>query len=188
MSLWVGSRLRTERRDRLGHQLTDVSGMINSGPRFESTRSKFAFRYGRAVIRARTPAGRGLWPTFWLLPANRRAVPEIDILEMFGHKPATAMMFLHYRGREGRLKRRGDQWTSRALRSGWHRYAINWRRGKLVWLIDGVPRFRVEGRPVPDKRMYPLVNLAVGGEGPGPPGPLTPFPSRFKIDYIKVRR
>jgi beta-glucanase (GH16 family) len=172
-----------------GRSYRYVSGMINTGPpSFESPRSKFTFRYGRAVIRARTPAGRGLWPSFWLLPANRGAVPEIDVLEMFGHRPSTALMYLHYRDREGRLKRRGTEWTSRGLRSGWHKYAVNWRPGRLVWLIDGVRRFMVKGAPVPDTFMYPLLNLAVGGEGPGPPGPSTEFPSRFRIDYIKVRR
>jgi beta-glucanase (GH16 family) len=183
--------LVAERRSVLasdGRTYPYVSGMVSSGPPYESTRSKFAFRYGRAVIRARTPAGRGLWPAFWLLAANRTPIPEIDILEIFGDRPATALMFLHYRDRNGRKARRGGRWTSPALRSGWHRYAVDWRPGKLVWRIDGVPRFRVLGDPVPDQRMYLILNLAVGGDGPGPPAPSTPFPSRFAIDYVEVRR
>jgi beta-glucanase (GH16 family) len=171
-----------------GHTYRYVSGMISSGPPHGSRRSKFAFRYGRVEFRARTPAGRGLWPALWLLAANRKPTPEIDVLEMFGQRPARAMMFLHYRDANRRLQRRGGHWTSPSLRSGWHTYAIDWRPRKLVWLIDGVPRFQVKGDPVPNRRMYLLINLAVGGEGPGPPRATTPFPSSLKVDYVEVRK
>jgi beta-glucanase (GH16 family) len=165
-----------------------VSGMVSSGPPYDSAEPKFAFRYGKAKIRARAPAGRGLWPAFWLLPASGSSKPEIDVMEIIGQRPQTVQMFLHYQDRNGEVRRRGAHFTDRGLRSGWHTFAIDWRPRKLVWLIDGVPRFRVTGAPVPRERMYLVANLAVGGEGPGPPAPSTPFPSRFKIDYVKVQR
>ena len=34
--------------------------------------------------------------------------------------------------------------------------------------------------------MYMIANLAVGGHWPGPVNATTPFPSSFKIDYIRV--
>jgi beta-glucanase (GH16 family) len=165
-----------------------ASGMIASGPSHGSRRPKFAFRYGTATIRAQIPSGTGLWPAFWLLPANRSSEPEIDVMEIHGDTPATVRMHLHYRNRHGRERSRGARWTDPAIPSGWHTFSINWRRGKLTWLVDGVPRFRVKGRSVPRNRMYPIANLAVGGNAVGPPTAETPFPSEYEIDYIEVRK
>ena len=39
---------------------------------------------------------------------------------------------------------------------------------------------------VPDRPMYILANLAVGGEWPGMPDSKTPFPSAMEIDYIRA--
>jgi beta-glucanase (GH16 family) len=132
------------------------------------------------------PAGRGLWPAFWLLPANQRSLPEIDVMEILGDKPATVHMHFHYRGRGGRPVDKGNTWTSPGLAAGWHRFAIDWRPGVLRWLIDGTERFRITGSSVPDVPMYLVANLAVGGDWPGSPDRETPFPSVFKIDYIRV--
>lgn len=165
-----------------------ASGMIASGPPHGSRRAKFAFRYGTATIRARIPVGAGLWPAFWLLPANRNSEPEIDVMEIHGDTPSTVRMHLHYVDRRGRERSRSRRWTDPSIASGWHTFSIKWGRHKLTWLVDGVPRFRVKGRTVPRKRMYPIANLAVGGRGPGPPTAETPFPSEYEIDYIEVRR
>lgn len=34
--------------------------------------------------------------------------------------------------------------------------------------------------------MYLIINLAIGGNWPGNPDSLTPFPSSFDIDYVKA--
>jgi beta-glucanase (GH16 family) len=182
----VAERRRAHGSSGAGHPY--FSGMISSGPPYGSTKPKFAFRYGKAKIRARLPAGRGLWPAFWLLPANRNSKPEIDVMEVVGQRPDTVVMNLHYRDRNGKVRALGKSWTQAGFRSGWHTFSIDWRPDKLVWLIDGVPRFRVTGGPVPHQRMYLIANLAVGGDWPGPPTASTHFPSKFKIDYVKVRR
>jgi beta-glucanase (GH16 family) len=165
-----------------------ASGMITTGPPDYATKSKFGFRFGTATIRARIPSGAGLWPAFWLLPANRNSEPEIDVMEILGDTPETVRMHLHYRDRRGGEKSRGATFTDPDLPSGWHTYSVRWRPRKLVWLVDGEPRFRVTGAHVPRKRMYPVANLAVGGDYPGPPTLETPFPSAYEIDYIEVRR
>ena len=43
------------------------------GSRFTSARliSKKKFKYGFYEVRAKVPTGRGIWPAFWLLAANR---------------------------------------------------------------------------------------------------------------------
>ena len=46
--------------------------------------ARLAFTYGFVEARLRFPAGRGLWPAFWLLPANKSWPPELDPMEAFG--------------------------------------------------------------------------------------------------------
>src|SRR3954452_726389 len=41
-----------------------VSGMVSSGPSEDDGPPRFVFQYGRAEVRARVPAGRGLWSAF----------------------------------------------------------------------------------------------------------------------------
>jgi beta-glucanase (GH16 family) len=182
-------RLVAERRTVRGSDGRDypyASGMISSGPRPGRRRAKFAFRYGRAAIRARVPAGRGLWSAFWLLPASRESKPEIDVMEVIGQRPDTVEMHLHWRREDGEVERRGKEWRQPSLRRGWHTFAIDWRPGRLAWLIDGVVRWRVRGRAVPSEPMYLVANLAVGGDWPGPPDATTRFPSALAIDWVKV--
>ena len=162
--------------------------MVSSGPAYDTDKPKFAFTYGRAVIRARIPKGRGLWPAFWLLPADKNSKPEIDVMEMYGQEPETARMHFHYLNEDGEEEAPGEYFTSPALATGWHRFAIDWRPGRLTWRIDGVRRWRVTGDMVPDEPMYVILNLAVGGEGAGPVGPNVKFPKTFAIDYLRVWR
>jgi beta-glucanase (GH16 family) len=169
-----------------GRTYSFVSGMISSGPTPRSSAPKFAFRYGRVEARLRVPAGAGLWSAFWLLPANRSAQPEIDIMEIHGDSPGVVRMHLHYRGRAGHDAVLSSDWTQRSLRSGWHRYGIDWRPGHLAWLIDGVVRWHVDGAAVPRARMYLIADLAVGGDPVGVPTARTPFPSALAIDWVRV--
>jgi len=179
--------LVAERREATGadgRRYPFVSGMVSTGPPYESEQPKFAFRYGRAEARMRLPAGRGLWPAFWLLPASRDSKPEIDVMENTGDEPGAISMHLHV-DEDTDLRR---DFTSRRLRSGWHRFGIDWQPNRLRWLVDGVERFRVTGGAVPRVPMYLVLNLAVGGDSPGPPSPSTRFPSSVLVDSVKVWR
>jgi beta-glucanase (GH16 family) len=180
----IATRRRVRGTD--GRTYPYVSGMISSGPPRGSRRPKFAFRYGRAEIRARVPSGPGLWSAFWLLPARRESTPEIDVMEVLGRRPGTVEMHLHYRRRNGSEGSFGKHWSDERLRSGWHTYGVDWRPGRLVWLVDGRPRWAVTGRHVPRERMYVVANLAVGGGTAGRPSRSTRFPSSLDIDYVRV--
>jgi len=178
----VAERRRVPGQD--GRRFPYASGMISSGPGRRSP-AKFAFRYGRAEIRARPPVGRGLWSAIWMLPANRSSKPEIDIMESLGHAPDTAELHVHWADGDD-VEQRGRSLRLRGLRHGWHTYAIDWRPDRLTWLIDGKVLWRVRGDAVPDTPMYLVANLAVGGDWPGAPDSSTRFPSAFLIDSIKV--
>ena len=100
-------RLRSRVRDFGSQHYT--SGRVD-------TCEKLAPVYGRFEIRAKLPAGKGLWPAHWLYPQNRdwkmemlmaeavaagkeRLIPEerpwyteIDIMEFLGHEPARSLI------------------------------------------------------------------------------------------------
>jgi beta-glucanase (GH16 family) len=66
-----------------------------------------------------------------------------------------------------------------------HEFAVEWSPQSIIWFVDGVERFRSEDS-IPPAKMYLLVNLAVGGDWPGPPDDKTHFPGTFDVDYVRV--
>jgi beta-glucanase (GH16 family) len=70
----------TALRERAHDGYPYTSGMISTGGT-PQTKATFAYRYGYAEARIKLPPGKGMWPAFWLVPANRTWPPEIDIME-----------------------------------------------------------------------------------------------------------
>ena len=166
-----------------------TSGMISSGRKTSDTSLPpgFSFQYGYAEIRAKIPAGQGLWPAFWLLPASHNSKPEIDVLEILGHEPNTIHMYFHYPIDEEESDSTGESWTGPDFSAGWHTFAVDWHPDAITWYVDGVERRRYsEITHIPATPMYLLANLAVGGDWPGEPDSSTPFPSYYEIDYMRV--
>ncbi len=164
------------------------SGMVTSGPPQYRTPAKFAFRYGYVEARLRLPAGRGLWPAFWLLPADQESRPEIDVVEVLGHDTDRARFHYHYRTPQDVRRSLGQSWAGPDLAAGWHRFAVDWKPGEITWIVDGRARWRVTGPAVSSERMYLVLNLAVGGNYPGPPDETTVFPAAVQADWIRVWR
>lgn len=171
-----------------GNTYAYTSGMITSGRATSNTARpvKFTFTYGYAEIRAKVPRGKGLWPAFWLLPADHSSRPEIDVMEIIGDEPRVVNLRFHYPA-DGEGGDVGGSWTGPDFSQGWHTFAIDWRPASLVWYVDGVERWRYEDQAhIPSGPMYLLANLAVGGDWPGPPDATTQFPSSYQIDYMRV--
>lgn len=163
-----------------GNIYTYTSGMISTGPTNFDDDAQFAFKYGIVEARLRLPAGQGLWPAFWMLPADREIKTEIDILEVLGHEPDRVYSTLHF----------GEDWEQAINRidaTQWHTYKLLWTKKKLVWSIDDTTVF-VQEDHVPQVPMYLILNLAVGGYWPGSPGETTQLPATMLVDYITVRQ
>jgi beta-glucanase (GH16 family) len=166
-----------------------TSGMVSTGATsYRSDDFRFADKHVYVEMKAKIPAGRGLWPAFWLLPASYEALPEIDVMEILGHEPNELHMTFHYVDDEGNRTSAGNTWCSPEPLTDWHVFALDWQPEGLTWYLDGVKRSFFAGEPrfVPDEPMYLLANLAVGGDWPGAPDADTPFPSELRIDYIRV--
>src|SRR3954470_21061783 len=167
-----------------------TSGMISSGRATSllSTPPKFEFKYGYMEMRAKLPAGTGLWPAFWTLPSSQGWPPEIDAMEARGDRPSDVNVGVYNKTATGATVH-GSTWVTGLAdyTACFHTFAVDWEPTYLDYYIDGVLRIRVSDTTrIPTEPMYVLANLAVGGNWPGSPDANTPFPSDLEIDWIHV--
>lgn len=176
------------RRERVvdsdGHTRDYTSGIV-SGAGYK--RNLFTFTYGYVEAQMWIPAGTGLWSAFWMLPASRAALPEVDIMEVVGESPGTVVLHTHWAAKHGTEVQSGKTVDVGDLSNGWHTFAIDWQPDSLTWFIDGAEKWRVtDPAQIPHEPMYLLANLAVGGAFTKTPTPSTPFPSQLRVDAVRV--
>ncbi len=152
-----------------------------------TTYKSFSQLYGLFEMRAKLPAGQGLWPAFWMLPANNIYSCELDIFEVLGSGPTTLFATTH--------GETGNNWVvdSQALQvpdtsAAFHVYGVDWEPTTTTFLMDGKV---IATAPTPGSMntpMYMLINLAVGGPGswPGAPNASTHFPSPMEISWVRA--
>jgi beta-glucanase (GH16 family) len=194
-------RLRSRRRDFGSQHYT--SGRVD-------TSGKFAPVYGRFEIRARLPAGKGLWPAHWLYPQNRdwamerlmtetvaagneRTIPEerpwyseIDIMEFLGHETNVLYGTLHCHTFDGQKKSSSGTFKGQTdYTKDFHTYLLEWEPGEIRWFIDRQPIHKTN-QGIPHTPHYLILNTAVGGAWPGNPDDSTIFPQYHDIDYVRV--
>lgn len=150
------------------------------------TKGKFDFLYGKAEMKAKLPAGQGIFPAFWMITDKEDTwLPEIDIMEMLGHQPNEIWMVSHWLGEKGKLKSDFSSFTSEDFSKDFHTFSVEWSPDSIKWFIDGIERFR-STKYIPNENMYLYLNTAVGGNWPGTPDYTTVFPAIYEIDYVKV--
>jgi beta-glucanase (GH16 family) len=187
-------QLRARPGSVVGHEgriFAYTSGMVTTGRDYSELPrpSRVGFLYGHFEIRAKVPAGQGLWPALWLLPEDLNSRPEIDILEVLGDTPDKLRVHFHYIDLDGEERSGGKTVSVSDLSQDWHVFGLRWEPGSIIWYLDGVEQWRFEDdRYIPDEPMYLIMNLAVGGDWPGPPDSSTRFPADFLIDYVRVWR
>lgn len=166
-----------------------TSGLVTTG-RYYSERSRpdrFSFTYGYVEVRAKPPSGQGLWSAVWMLPSDHESEPEIDIMEVLGHRPGALEMHFHCGYGDCAGRSFGGEAITTDLSADWRVYGLEWSPTEIVWYLDGVPRWRfADVAAIPNEPMYLLINLAVGGNWPGNPDASTQFPAHFDVDYVRV--
>ena len=159
-------------------------------------RTQATFTSGRIEARIKLPAGKGLWPAFWMLPENG-AWPmdgEIDIMEFRGEHTHEVLGTIHYGDAWNDKGSSGTTLTTEAdLTEDFHIYAIEWRPGSIQWFFDdqlfhsAMPMQAAPYTwPFDSGNFYLLLNLAIGGGFVDAPDATTPFPSDLVIDYVRV--
>ena len=121
---------------------------------------------------------------------------EIDIMELVGHEPARVHGTLHYGGEAPANEYTGDwyQLGSGIFADDFHVFALEWEEGEIRWYVDG-EHYQTQtdwystGDPYPapfDEEFHLVMNVAVGGNWPGPPNLSTPFPQTLEVDWVRV--
>ncbi|KFA63327.1 hypothetical protein S40285_01834 [Stachybotrys chlorohalonatus IBT 40285] len=135
---------------------------------------------------------QGLWPAFWLLGNSYRqgvlwpACGEIDIFENINGQPTVHGVVHCDRNPGGACNEPIGLVNTTALpdntfhiyRVDINRLSSDWRQQHITWYIDGVRFNRVTGAQVNNQAvwatlahspLYIILNVAVGGDWPGPP-------------------
>jgi beta-glucanase (GH16 family) len=165
-----------------------------------TTRGLFEQAYGRFEARIKIPGGQGLWPAFWLLgndigKVGWPACGEIDIMENIGKEPSSIHGSMHGPGYSGER----DYTSEYKLPGGahffddFHVFAIEWEPKGVRFFVDRelYATFTPSRLPpgmkwVFDHPFFIILNVAVGGDWPGPPNSTAVFPQAMFVDYVRV--
>ncbi|NAY91119.1 family 16 glycosylhydrolase [Muricauda sp. JGD-17] len=166
--------------------------------------SKFAFTYGKVVVRAKMPEGVGTWPAIWMLNTNidedgaywdnqgfgKVKWPkcgEIDILEHWGKNQDYVSSAVHNGSSYGyNVENLGGQKIT-DVSNAFHIYSLEWTQEKMVFSVDGVEHFQyspakknVNTWPY-DSDYYFIFNIAIEPD-------IHPefTESAMVVDYIRV--
>ncbi len=165
------------------------------------THGKFSFTYGRVEARIRVSTSQGLWPAFWLLGADffdkRTPWPncgEIDVMEHVGREPNRLYSTLHAPAYHGAGGFGQPLDLNQPAAAQFHTFAVEWDSSHMTFSVDGNNFFTADrnqlestrGPWVYDHPFFIIINNAVGGDFPGPPGPGTQLPQDMVLDYVRV--
>jgi beta-glucanase (GH16 family) len=177
------------------------------------TQTLFAQTYGRFESRIKIPRGEGVWPAFWMLGEDIATVGwpkcgEIDIMENIGKEPAIVHGSLHGPAAASTgasttnatgakltadLTEKFSLPNNSKLSDDFHVYAIEWEPTTIHFFIDqnNYATFTRAQWPqnapwVFDHKFFIILNLAIGGDWPGPPDAQTVFPQQMLVDYVRV--
>ncbi|HOV69501.1 MAG TPA: glycoside hydrolase family 16 protein, partial [Clostridia bacterium] len=150
-----------------------TSGMVTS---------KKAYLYGRFSFQIKVSEGRGIFPAIWLLPAEDKTFPEIDIFEMIGSYPQDFYGVIHYWESNSHKRK---YFCKKVEKKEQYEVGLEWAPDKLSWYIDGELVFSTD-KGVPNEPMYLIINQAVGGDWAGSPDINTVFPSVFEIVSYEI--
>lgn len=176
-----------------------TSGRINS-------KYKGEFTYGKAVVAAQVPTGKGTWSAVWMLPTMNTYggwphSGEIDIMEHVGydhnrvHASTHTTKFNHLNDVNQALT---FSKTLYEATTQLNIYELEWSPGKMLVTVNGdrigefnfTPAFNQD---VPYDDVYPfdqpfhfILNVAVGGIWGGVEGVDDRiFPAVMKVDYVR---
>lgn len=170
-----------------------TSGSIN-------TNHKKYWQYGRIEVRAKIPAGTGMWPAIWMMGERKwwPACGEIDIMEHVAKEPLNIYGTMHWQdGGDKKHRSQGRRVTNptpAASYDDFHLYGIEWDEKQIVVFYDDNKYFTydISQADQPDgsnpfrQPHYILLNLAIGGGWGGPVIDDKAFPAKYYIDYVRV--
>jgi beta-glucanase (GH16 family) len=188
------------RLDGQGHLVIQA---IRSGNGYTSgrlvTRGKVDMRYGRISARIKMPSGQGIWPAFWMLGSDYGNVGwpecgEVDLMELVNVGTRYNVTLHGPQGKSDYLNGSGVRANGPItdLTNDFHVYWMNWQPDSITIGVDDITLGAFTPASLPDGAqwvfnhpMYAVLNVAVGGDWPGPPNDSTPFPATMLVDWFR---
>jgi beta-glucanase (GH16 family) len=170
------------------------------------TQGLFSFQYGRLEVRAQVPEAQGFWPAAWLLGNNIATVNwpasgEQDVLERVNAAgiPDWNEGSVHGTGFTGTSLGARYNFPAGQTAAQWHTYGMIWSPKSVKYYVDDPTQPYANYTPASlnglsgavwpfdaGQSNFIILNLAIGGNWPGPPDATTPFPSEMLVDYVRV--
>jgi beta-glucanase (GH16 family) len=163
------------------------------------SRGKGDWLYGRFVVRAKLPRGRGTWPAIWMLPSDNGygiwpASGEIDIMEHVGYNQNNVHSTIHcsaFNGQRGNQK--GNSKIVSDATTEFHDYRIDWTPYSIKGFVDDEQYFEYINDNTGfttwpfNRKFHMILNIAIGGNWGGAQGiDDTIFPATMEVDYVKA--
>jgi len=163
------------------------------------TVGKSDWLYGRIEVRAKLPAGKGVWPAIWMLGISEKdksvgwpKCGEIDIMELVGKEPNHIYGTLHYLMEDGKNGADQGMLETENPSDDFHLYAVEWDADRIDFFCDG-KRYQTallekagKGDNNPFRRPhFLLLSFALGGDWGGPIDDAV-LPQQLLIDYVRV--
>lgn len=155
--------------------------------------SKYSFKYGYIEFRGKLSYVYGVANDLWLMPADEKSSPEIDILE----RPGKADWCLHS------VMYGNGIWDSNYAREGYecstsdggyHTFGLLWEPDNMSFFVDGVLRWQAQQSWLRNFNVPMKINMAlcsdidVGCKYQGMGDATNPknLPTNFAVDYARV--
>ncbi len=131
--------------------------------------------YGKWEMRAKFPAGGGLYHPVLLLWPESGWPPEIDFAETVSDADNVTFN-LHFGGSSNQQEHAAQNLDI----TQWHNYAVEWTSSGVTGYIDGVQWFQnSSSQSVPQQPMHPVIQLDnFGGT--------SMVPAQMMVDYMRI--
>lgn len=166
-----------------------------------SSRNKGSWKYCRIDVRAKLPAGQGMWPAIWMMPEKPVAYGgwpasgEIDIMENLGSNTRLTYTTLHYGAGNQSSQGTYTVAANQTLSDTFHVYTMIWDSTFFTFTLDSTHTYYQLNHWSPDNVAFPkpfdqpfflMFDLAIGGSWAGPPDSATVFPQSMLVDWVHV--
>jgi len=194
-----GQLIIEARKEEYPYALSSGTGTAHYTSAALRTYGKADWLYGRIEVRAKLPAGKGVWPAIWMIGSDARQpgfgwpkCGEIDIMELVGKEPGVIHGTLHWADANGKHASSGQHVLIAHPEADFHIYAADWTPDFVDLSVDGrvYNHFAVEKATVAGYNpfrlpQYLILNLAIGGDWGGRIDDSI-FPQRMVVDYVRV--
>ena len=159
------------------------------------SKKEFSKQYGYIEARMKIPHKRGFWPAFWTFrkEVGWHNAGEIDIFEMYGCKPANCLETNIHRDYDRNHNDGQDTSTLYLVKhklknfdyTGWHTYAIEWDRNRIIWYVDQQPIRTMFNHGIVDT-VHLILNLATYQRSGCKVRNFPPLVDYMYVDYVRT--